>query len=121
VVSEVRGTFAPTSMLVLLLPLIGACGGPNNGVDKAARYHPMVGRSEAELVQAFGSPTQRENVSGHQFLTYKDSDMWPARGTGPWSPARPARQDRGAEFTCRATFVVVAGVVTTYSLSGSGC
>jgi hypothetical protein len=121
VVSEVWAMYTPARVLVMLLLLIGACGGPSNDVDQKARYHAMIGRSGKELVQAFGPPTRRENIAGHDFLTYEESDIWPARGTGPWSPARPARQDRGTAFTCRATFVVVAGVVTTYNLSGSGC
>jgi len=117
----VRLTDKTVGILILLPLLIAACGGPSNEVDHLARYRAMIGRSEPELTRAFGPPTRRENVAGHEFLTYENSDIWPGRGPGPWSPARPARQDRGAEFTCRATFVVVAGAVATYNLSGSGC
>lgn len=120
-VSDVHAKYMPVGMLILLLLMGGGCGGPSSEVDRAARYRAMVGRSETELTRAFGQPTRRENVAGHDFQTYEVSNVWPARGISPWSPARPARQDRGAEFTCRATFVVVAGVVTTYSLSGNGC
>ena len=66
--------YTPARVLVMLLLLIGACGGPSNDVDQEARYHAMIGRSGKELVQAFGPPTRRENIAGHDFLTYEGSD-----------------------------------------------
>jgi hypothetical protein len=83
----------------------------------------MVGRSEAELTQSFGQPTRRENIEGHAFLIYEQSDVWSGNGGGTRSQlAGLGRHGSGAvTFECRATFVVVAGVVSAYSLSGSGC
>jgi hypothetical protein len=76
----------------------------------------MVGRSEAELTQSFGQPTRRENIEGHAFLIYEQSDVWSGNRGGL------GRRGSGAvAFECRATFVVVAGVVSAYGLSGSGC
>jgi len=36
----------------------------------------MVGHTEAELTQSFGQPTRRENIEGHAFLIYEQSDVW---------------------------------------------
>jgi hypothetical protein len=109
-------------MVLLLLLLVAACG---SGVatGQQARYGAMVGRSEAELTQSFGLPTRRENIEGHAFLIYEQSDVWLGNGGGTRSrPAGLGRLGSGAAaFECRATFVVVAGVVSAYSLSGSGC
>jgi hypothetical protein len=92
-------------------------------MDQQARYRTAVGRSEAELIQSFGRPTRRENIEGHEFLTYEQSDVWPGQRGGAWS--RSAQLGRhepdAASFACRATFVVVAGIVSAYSLSGSDC
>jgi hypothetical protein len=110
--------------MMLLLPLLVAvCAGPGTATDQRARYGAMVGRSEAELTQSFGQPTRRENIEGHAFLIYEQSDVWPGNGGGTRSqPAGLGRHGSGAAaFECRATFVVVAGVVSAYSLSGSGC
>jgi hypothetical protein len=115
---------ADARRMVLLLPLlVAACAGPGTVTDQRARYGAMVGRSEAELTQSFGQPTRRENIEGHAFLIYEQSDVWPGNGGGTWSqPTGLGRHGSGAvAFECRATFVVVAGVVSAYSLSGSGC
>jgi hypothetical protein len=115
---------ADARRMVLLLPLlVAACAGPGTVTDQRARYGAMVGRSEAELTQSFGQPTRRENIEGHAFLIYEQSDVWPGNGGGTRSqPAGLGRHGSGAvAFECRATFVVVAGVVSAYSLSGSGC
>jgi hypothetical protein len=106
--------------MVPLLPLLlAACVGHGVTTDQQARYRLVVGRSEAELIRSFGQPTRRENIEGHEFLVYEQSDVWSGHGGG----ARPlGRHEPGAaSFACRATFVVVAGVVSAYSLSGSGC
>jgi hypothetical protein len=87
--------------------------------DQQARYGAMVGRSEADLTRSFGLPTRRENIEGHAFLIYEQSDVWSGNGGGTRS--RPAGRSGAVAFECRATFVVVAGVIRAYSLSGSGC
>ena len=108
--------------MVLLLPLlVGACAGHDIATDRQARYRAMIGRSETELTQNFGQPTRRENVDGHEFLIYEQSDVWPGQRGGA-RPAPLARRGPGTvAFECRTTFVVVPGMVRTYSLSGSGC
>jgi hypothetical protein len=115
--------------MVLLLPLlIAACAGSSKAMDQQARYGAtdqqarygaMVGRSEADLTRSFGLPTRRENIEGHAFLIYEQSDVWSGNGGGTRS--RPAGRSGAVAFECRATFVVVAGVIRAYSLSGSGC
>ena len=116
---------ADARRMVLLLPLllVAACAGPGTATDQRTRYGAMVGRSEAELTQSFGQPTRRENIEGHAFLIYEQSDVWSGNGGGTRSQlAGLGRHGSGAvTFECRATFVVVAGVVSAYSLSGSGC
>jgi hypothetical protein len=117
------GTAVARRMVLLVPLLLAACAGHDTATDQQARYRAMIGRSEVELTQSFGPPTRRENIEGHDFLTYEQSDVWPGHGGGAWSrPAGIGRHEPGAvEFACRATFVLVAGVVSTYSLSGSGC
>jgi hypothetical protein len=124
---------ADARRMVLLLPLlIAACARPGTAtdqqarygaMDQQARYGAMVGRSEADLTQSFGLPTRRENIEGHAFLIYEQSDVWSGNGSGTRSrPQGLGRNGSGAvAFECRATFVVVAGVISAYSLSGSGC
>jgi hypothetical protein len=116
--------YRPAGILagVLLPLLVAACAGRGIAMDQQARYGAMVGRSAAELTQSFGPPTRRENIEGHEFLIYEQSDVWPGRGGTGSRPAGLGRHGTGAvAFECRATFVVVAGVVSAYSLSGSGC
>jgi hypothetical protein len=120
---------ADARRMVLLLPLlIAACAGSSKAMDQQARYGAtdqqarygaMVGRSEADLTRSFGLPTRRENIEGHAFLIYEQSDVWSENGGGTRS--RPAGRSGAVAFECRATFVVVAGVISAYSLSGSGC
>jgi hypothetical protein len=106
-------------MVLLLSLLITACAGSGKAMDQQARYGAMVGRSEADLTRSFGLPTRRENIEGHAFLIYEQSDVWSGNGGGTRS--RPAGRSGAVAFECRATFVVVAGVIRAYSLSGSGC
>lgn len=107
--------------LVLFLPLLAwGCAGDSSPEERQARYRAMIGRSEAELTQRFGVPERRENIEGHTFLTYEQSDVWPESGAR--SPTRLGRSGLGTvAFECRATFVVIADVVSAYKLSGSGC
>ncbi|MEA2728035.1 MAG: hypothetical protein QOF70_2510, partial [Acetobacteraceae bacterium] len=80
---------AEARRMVLLVPLlVAACAGHDTATDQQARYRAMIGRSEVELTQSFGPPTRRENIEGHDFLTYEQSDVWPGHGGGAWS--RPA-------------------------------
>jgi hypothetical protein len=107
--------------MVLLLPLlIAGCIWHGSSADQQARYRAMIGRSEADLTKSLGQPTRRENIEGHEFFIYEQSDVW----SGPRGGAWPRSAQLGSHvtgFECRATFIVVAGVVSTYSLSGSGC
>jgi hypothetical protein len=113
------GTADVMRMVLSLLLLVAGCVGHSVATDQQARYRTVVGRSEAELIQKFGQPTQRENVEGHEFLVYQQSDVWSGQrgGAAPLGRHEPG----AASFECRAIFVVVAGIVSTYSLSGSGC
>jgi hypothetical protein len=109
---------ADARRMVLLLPLlVAACAGHGTATDQRG-YGAMVGRSEAELTQSFGQPTRRENIEGHAFLIYEQSDVWSRSGD---RGGLGRRWSGAVEFECRTTFVVVAGVVSSYSLSGSGC
>jgi hypothetical protein len=109
--------------ILLLLLLVAGCIWHDTAADQRARYRAMVGRSEAELTKSLGRPTRRENIEGHEFLVYEQSDAWSGPGGEAWSrSAQLGRHESGVTaFECRATFVVVAGVVSAYSLSGSGC
>ena len=107
---------------MLLLPLLVAgCVGHAIITDQQARYRTVVGRSEAELIQSFGQPTRRENIEGHEFLVYEQSDVWSGQRGGAWSRSAQLGRREPIAFECRATFVVVRGIVSAYSLSGSGC
>jgi hypothetical protein len=106
-----------------LLLLVTGCVGHTSATDQQVRYRTLVGRSETALIQNFGRPTRRENIEGHEFLIYEQSDVWSGqRGGASSRSAQLGRNEPGAaSFACRTTFVVVAGIVSTYSLSGSGC
>jgi hypothetical protein len=110
-------------MVLLLLLLPAGCVWSKTATDQQARYRAAVGRSETELTQRFGQPTRRESIEGHEFLIYEQSDVWSGQRGGAWSRSlQLGRHEPGATaFECRATFVVVAEVVSAYSLSGSGC
>ena len=116
---SVAGT---TRGLLLLMPVfLAACSHPVSGTRSASRqYGAMVGRTEVELVKALGLPAQREDVNGHEFLTYEQVDVW-NRGAPSARSADGGRHVGTVAFECRATFVVVAGVVSSYSLSGNDC
>jgi hypothetical protein len=90
--------------MVLLLPLlVAACAGPGTATDQRG-YGAMVGRSEAELTQSFGQPTRRENIEGHAFLIYEQSDVWSGNRGGlgrRWSGA--------VAFECRDAGRMLSG------------
>jgi hypothetical protein len=110
-------------MVLSLSLLVAGCVGHAVATDQQARYRAVLGRSEAELIQDFGRPTRRENIEGHEFLVYEQSDVWSGQrgGAGARSALLGRHEPGAASFACRAIFVVVTGVVNTYSLSGSGC
>jgi hypothetical protein len=120
-IANLARTAGTRRAVLLLLPLlVAACAGRDIATDPLDRYRGMIGRSESELTQKFGPPTRRENIEGHDFLIYEHSDVWPGQGGG--GRAGAGRHGPGTvAFECRVTFVVVAGVVSAGSLSGSGC
>ena len=76
--------------MVLLLPLlVSACTGRGIPTDRQAPYQSMVGHSETELTQSLGLPTRRENIEGHEFLIYEQSDVWLGSGHESIASVRP--------------------------------
>ncbi len=96
------------------------------------RLQPWVGRSEADLVAAFGVPARTHEAGGLRFLQYEDrrtqivaSDpwfygrpWWPGYGRfGPVLPPPPSYVVRA----CSVTFALREGVVEGFSFRGDGC
>jgi hypothetical protein len=107
----------------VLLALAGCGVGP----PLQDRLAPWVGRSEADLVSAFGVPAGTYEVDGRKFLQFEQrrtqiipSDPFPYRGYGRfgplWSPS-PGYIVVG----CDITFALRRGVVDSFSFRGDGC
>lgn len=107
---------------------LAALGGCATGPPLEARLQAWIGRSEGELVSAFGVPERTYEVEGRKFLQYEERRTqlvpgdplrygWPYRRYyGPaWAPpAYVVRQ-------CDVTFALRKGVVESFSFRGDGC
>jgi hypothetical protein len=110
---------------LLVLPLLlGACA---TEPPLEARLQPLVGRSEAELVTAFGVPAQTYEAGGERFLQYEErtSTVYPgdAYFGGPYRRFGPAFYSPPlvVNRVCAITFVLRGGTVQSFSFRGNGC
>jgi len=111
--------------LLVALALTGCAVGP----PLEARLAAWIGRSESDLVTAFGVPTRTYEVDGLKFLQYEDrraqlvpyDPFWGPRPYGRfgplWSPPPPAYVVR----ECAVTFALRQGMIESFSFRGDGC
>ncbi len=111
--------------LLFLLPLaLAACA---TEPPLETRLQPLVGRTEAELVQTLGVPSATYEADGNRFLQYEErtSTLYP--GDPFWGGGRYGRF--GPYFappgyivrTCEITFAVRQGRVESFTYRGDGC
>jgi hypothetical protein len=111
--------------LLLLLPLVvAACA---TEPPLAVRLQPLVGKTEAELVQTLGVPNATYVAGGDRFLQYEDqtSTIYPGdpywggryrRFGGPiYSPPLVVTR------TCAITFALRDQRVASFTFRGNGC
>jgi hypothetical protein len=115
--------------VVALTVLLAACA-TEEGFRQ--RLQPFVGRSEVDLVRAFGVPTATFETGGVRFLQYESARTVTFPGSPPrlvtyerrgriirdWDPGTPPTFD---VRTCRTTWQVAGNRVTGFSFEGSDC
>jgi hypothetical protein len=109
------------------LALLAGCAYPNP--QHVAALNALVGKSETDLVRAYGAPNRTYVTGGSKFLTYSVSriesypDGWGwgggwHRGWGGWGGGwGPDIETRD----CNTTFELKAGVVQSWSIRGNAC
>ncbi|TCZ64485.1 hypothetical protein [Roseicella aquatilis] len=112
---------------LLLLPLLlGACA-TEPPLD--VRLQPLVGKSEAELVQALGVPNATYDASGDRFLQYFDQTTTIYPGDPYWGGFGGWRRWGGPIYSpplvitrnCAITFLLRQGRVMSFTYRGNGC
>lgn len=116
------------------LSLLAGCAYPSPQHVQA--LNALVGKSETDLLRAYGVPNRTYDAAGHKFLAYSRSRIESFPGTpgfgygyglgfgyAGFSPGfgyggfGPDIQQRD----CDTTFELTAGRVTTWSLRGNDC
>jgi hypothetical protein len=110
-------------LLAMLLPLAGCATGP--GLE--ARLFPFIGRSEGDLVAAFGVPVRTYQADERKFLQYEElhtaiqpaAPYWypPYGRFGPIFPPPPSYIQR----VCEITFTLRHARVESFTFRGDGC
>jgi len=111
---------------------------------RQARLQQLVGRTETELVEAMGVPTQTYETGGIKFLAYEERQVEVVPGSplyygpvpfnGGFSPGGfyPGGFYPGGFYpggfpptainlACSTTFAVAGGVVRSFTLRGNAC
>ncbi len=115
---------AATLLLAGLAALAG-CGPPLPPLQ--ARLQPWVGRSEGDLVAAFGVPSATYAVGERKFLQFQSQRPQMVPGDTGWvvGPYGGVATVWGPPTTilvsCEVTFEVRAAVVQGFSFRGPGC
>ena len=100
--------------LLLLLPLLlGAC---ETEPPLEVRLQPLVGKTEAELVQALGVPTSTYEVGGDRFMQYADQTSTVYPGDPFWG----GRYRRFGGPIYSPPLVVTRTCSITFALTGQG-
>ena len=109
--------------LLPLLLLAGCATGP--GIE--ARLAPLVGGSEAALVEALGVPTRTHEAGGLRFLQYEERrqvlhqvDPYVGRPFGRFSPY-PIAGPILLTPSCDITFTLREARVESFTLRGDDC
>ncbi len=93
------------------------------------RLQPWIGRSELDLVSAFGVPAGTYEVDGVKFIQFTSQRtvlaptpapiVW---GYGRWGPAwGAAAYPQTIVVGCEVTFALRRSVVESFSFRGEGC
>lgn len=111
--------------LALLLPLLLAACATEPPLE--VRLQPLVGKTEAELVQSLGVPTATYAVGGDRFLQYEDQTSTIYPGDPYWGGR--SRRFGGPIYspplvitrTCAITFALRDQRVASFTARGNGC
>lgn len=118
-------------VLVLLLPLLGAC--VDGIAQRQAFFGQFVGKSEVDLVRGLGVPTRTFDTDGRHFLAYTEQTLQAIPGGLGYGYGWGGGWGRGPGFygvgstagvivrTCEATFEVVDAKVMGFTLMGNAC
>jgi hypothetical protein len=109
-----------------MLAALAACAEQPGPTERLA---PWVGRSEGDLVAAFGVPARVHEADGRRFLLFEERRTvlvaqpgWDRPYFGPWGPRwvgpPPPAQ---AVVSCEVTFALREGRVEGFVLHGAGC
>lgn len=96
-------------LVVLILTVSGGCAGSSlpfvaTFENYEALLESFLGVPEADLVSAWGAPTQSYSAANVKVLTYRN-----------------VRQAAGNSFSCTTTFQIRDNVVTSYNYEGYDC
>ncbi|MGG5817352.1 hypothetical protein [Falsiroseomonas sp. HW251] len=81
----------------------------------------QIGRSELELVSAWGVPTRTYEVEGRRFLGYDQQRTILMQGPGPYGPRWGWPAAVPVDVSCSITFELRDGRVQGFSHRGQGC
>jgi hypothetical protein len=99
---------------------------------RQARLQQLIGKTEIQLVEAMGVPTQTYETGGIKFLAYEERqvEVVPASpfyyGPVPFAGFNGGFYPGGfpptaINLACTTTFAVAAGVVRSFTLRGNAC
>jgi hypothetical protein len=112
------------------LTLLAGCAYPNP--QHVAALNAMIGKSEADLVRAYGVPSRSVETGGSKFVAYSqhkiesfpDGPYWGGYGWhggwGWWGRGGWGYPDI-EEFDCETTFELKQGLVKGWNLRGNAC
>lgn len=113
--------------LFLLLAGLVLAGCASGVAERQEELMQWVGKPESQLLGAFGAPNRSYQANGMTFLTYVERRVdvvadapygW--YGPGPWWGLYPPPATTFYR-ECDTTFIVVQGVVRSFSLRGNAC
>ncbi|XAO71413.1 MAG: hypothetical protein AAYR33_10835 [Acetobacteraceae bacterium] len=121
--------------LLRLLPVIGvlalsACATPT--LQQRKVLDSMIGKSDVDVVRAFGVPSRSFEAGGRVFLAYIDNqtDYIPGSGGwgwgfggGPWAGGWGGMYVPPTAYnvSCQTTFELLKGRVVDWTMRGDGC
>jgi hypothetical protein len=101
---------------------------------RQARLQQLVGRTETELVEAMGVPTQTYETGGIKFLAYEERQVEVVPGSPLYYGPVPFNggfypggfypggfPPTAINLACSTTFAVAGGVVRSFTLRGNAC
>lgn len=128
---------------------LAACSGPTE--EQRKQLNSLVGKTEVDVIRAYGVPTRTYQADGHVFLAYIDNQTnyypgsmgwgwgwgggpgwgggWgggPGWGWGGWGWGGGMMGGGGFppsvyNSVCQTTFELAAGLVTGWTMRGDGC